>query len=97
MVIVEHSTETLAPMHRLRWCDDRAWLHEPVFETLMVSLGVIVRHELRDRVLKRVLTEEDYSVQALGSYRAHKAFGKRIQFGDRGGRRMRWMPSRSSA
>jgi hypothetical protein len=68
VVIVKHSAETLAPMHRLRWRDDRGWPKESVFEALMVSLGVIVRHELRDRVLKRVLTEEDHSVQALGFY-----------------------------
>jgi hypothetical protein len=41
---------------------------ESVFEALMVSLGVIVRRELRDPVLKGVLTEEDHSVQALGFY-----------------------------
>jgi hypothetical protein len=79
VVIAEHSAETLAPMHRLRWRDDRAGLHEPVFEALMITLGVIVRHELRDGVLKRGLSEEDHSVQALGFYGAHKALGKRIQ------------------
>ena len=52
MVIVEHSAETLAPMHGLRWREDRAGLHEPVFNALMIAFGLIVRHELRDRVLK---------------------------------------------
>ena len=63
----------------------------------MVSLGVIVCHELRDRVLKGVLTEEDHSVQALGFIERTKRSANAFKFGDRGGRRMRWMPSRSSA
>ena len=51
----------------------------------MVSLSVIVRHELRDCVLKRVLTEEDHSVQTLGLYGAHESLRERIQ--TRGSRR----------
>src|SRR2546427_195077 len=30
VIIVEHSIETLAPMHRLRWCDDRGGPQELV-------------------------------------------------------------------
>jgi hypothetical protein len=67
-VLVQHSTEALSLAHRLRLRDDGGRPQESVFKALMVSLGVIVRHELRDRVLKRVLTEEDHSVQALGFY-----------------------------
>ena len=66
MVIVQHSTEALSLSHRLRWRDDRGRSQESVFEALMIALSVVVRHELRDRVLKGVLTEEDHSVQALG-------------------------------
>jgi hypothetical protein len=68
VVVVQHSTEALSLAHGLRWCDDRGRPQESVFEALMVSLGVIVSHELRDCVLKGVLTEEDHSVQALGFY-----------------------------
>jgi hypothetical protein len=32
----------------------------------MIAFGVVVRHEVRDRVLKRGLSEEDHSVQTLG-------------------------------
>ena len=78
MVIVEHSTETLAPMYRLRWRDDWVGPQELVFEALMIALNVVVRHELGDCVLKRGLSEEDHSVQALGFYGAHKALGERI-------------------
>ena len=79
VIIVEHSTKTLAPMHRLRWCDDRGGPQELVSEALMIAFGVVVRHEVGDRVLKRGLSEEDHSVQTLGFHRAHEAFGERIQ------------------
>jgi hypothetical protein len=54
VIIVEHSTKTLAPMHRLRWCDDRGGPQELVCEALMITFYVVVRHEVGDRVLKRV-------------------------------------------
>ena len=79
MVIVEHSTEPLSSMHRLRWRDDRGGPQELVCEALMIAFGMVVRHELGDRVLKRGRSEEDHSVQALGFYGAHKALGERIQ------------------
>ena len=68
MVVVQHSTEALSLAHRLRWREDRGRPQESVFEALMVSLDVIMCHELRDRVLKGVLTKDDHSVQALGFY-----------------------------
>jgi hypothetical protein len=40
-------------------------LQESVSESLMIALGMVVRHEMPDRVLKRCLSEEDHSVQAL--------------------------------
>ena len=66
VIIVEHSIETLAPMHRLRWCDDRGVPQELVCEALMIALGVVVRHEVGDRMLKGGLSEADHSVQTLG-------------------------------
>lgn len=66
MVVVESPTEALAPPDRLRGSDDRgSRTQEPVSDALVVSLSVVVRHKLIDRVLKRVVTEEDHSVQAL--------------------------------
>ncbi len=32
----------------------------------MIALGVVMRHELGDRMLKRGSSEEDYSVQTFG-------------------------------
>jgi hypothetical protein len=45
----------------------------------MVPFGMVVRHEVGDRVLKRGLSEEDHSVQTLGFHRAYEAFRERIQ------------------
>jgi len=68
-------------MHRLRWGDDRVCLQEFVCETLMIAFGVIVSHEVGDRVLKRCLPEEDHSIQTLRLYRAYEALGKSIRVG----------------
>ena len=68
VVIVEHSTQTVAPMHRLRWRDDRGGPQKLVFEALMIAFSMVVRHELANRVLEGGLSEEDHSVQALGFY-----------------------------
>ena len=45
----------------LRRCrhGDSLRLHESVLKALVISLGVIVRHELRDSVLKRCPSEEN--------------------------------------
>ena len=45
----------------------------------MIALGVIVRHEMPDRVLKRCPSEEDHSVQALSLDRAYKPLGEGVQ------------------
>jgi len=79
VVEVEHSTEALAPMHWLRWCDHRGGPQELICEAPMIAFSVVVRHEVGDRVLKRGVSEEDHSVQALGLCGAHEAFGERIQ------------------
>jgi hypothetical protein len=60
VVIIEHSTETLAPMHRLRWRDDRGGPQELVCEALMIAFSMVVRHEVGNRVLERGLSEEDH-------------------------------------
>ena len=68
MVIVEDSTEALAPTHRLRSRDNRSGPQEPVFEALMIAFSMVVRYEVGNRVLERGLSEEDHPVQTLGSY-----------------------------
>lgn len=68
MLIIAHPSEALSPLHRVAFSNDTAGLHESVLETLMIAFGVVVRHEVGDRVLKRDLSEEDHSVQTLGVY-----------------------------
>ena len=58
MVIVEHSTQTVAPMHRLRWRDDRGGPQELICEALMISFSMVVRHEVGNRVLERGLPKK---------------------------------------
>jgi hypothetical protein len=78
VVEIEHPAETPSPVHGVGWVGDGAGLQESVSETLMIAFDVVVSHKVRDGVLKRGLPEEDHSVQTLGFYRAHKAFGERI-------------------
>jgi hypothetical protein len=40
-------------------------LQESVAESLMITLGLVVRHELPDCVLQRRLLEEDHPAQTL--------------------------------
>ena len=50
-----------------------------VLDALMISLDVLVSHELADRTAQRGLPHKDHPVQALIFDRAHKALGKRVQ------------------
>jgi hypothetical protein len=68
VVIVKHPSWTLAPMHRVRWGDDRGDPQGLVCEALMIAFAVVMRHEVGDRMLKRGLSEKDHSVQTLGFY-----------------------------
>jgi hypothetical protein len=79
VVEIEHPAETLAPLHRVGRAGDRSELQEPVCNTLAIACGVVVSKEMGDRALKRGLPKENHSVQTLGFYRAHKAFGEGIQ------------------
>jgi hypothetical protein len=61
MVVAEHSAEALSALNRVMgWGSDGHWLRYSVFQALMIALGMIVRHELPDRVLKGCRSEEDH-------------------------------------
>src|ERR1022692_1801083 len=61
MVVAEHSAEALSALNRVMGeGSDGHWLRYSVFQALMIALGMIVRHELPDRVLKRCRCEEDH-------------------------------------
>ena len=66
MVVAEHSAEALAALNRVMGQgSDGCGLRNSVAQALMIALGVVVRHELPDCVLKRCRSEEDHPVQTL--------------------------------
>jgi hypothetical protein len=54
----------------------------------MIALGVVVRHELADCVLKRRRSEEDHPAQTLLLIERTNRSAKAFKLGDRGGSRM---------
>jgi hypothetical protein len=84
VVAVQDAAETLATRNRRssrigalvgRHGDRR---DQPIVETLVVALAVVVLDELRDREAKVALTEGNELAQALGLDREHEAFRKRV-------------------
>lgn len=66
MVVAEHSAEALSALNKVMgWGSDRCGLRKSVFQALVIALGMIVRHELPDRVLKRCPSKEDHPAQTL--------------------------------
>ena len=57
MVEAEHSTQALATLNRVMKWRGGGGLQESILETLMIPLGVVVRHELMDCMSKRSLPE----------------------------------------
>jgi len=66
MVVAEHSAEALSALNRVMgWDSDGCGLRKSVFQALLIALGMIVRRELPDCVLKRCRSEEDHPAQTL--------------------------------
>jgi len=59
--------------------DFRPRIDQPVFQTLMVSLPVIMRDILVERSAEASFTEENHSAQSFGFQASHKSFEVRIQ------------------
>jgi len=56
MIVVQHSAQSLAPFNlTVTFVNVSAGQQQPVSESLMISLAVVVAHILRDRVTKRCL------------------------------------------
>jgi hypothetical protein len=70
MVIVEHPAETLAPLHGVMgWAKGMFGLQQSVSQPLMITLSVIVHHEMPDRVngfLRTTAGDESDPVAAKG-------------------------------
>ena len=66
MVVAQHSAEALSPSDSVMgWGADGCGPRKSVFQALMIALGMIVRHELPDCVLKRCQSEEGHPAQTL--------------------------------
>ena len=65
MVVAENSAKVLAPLNGVMEQGGGYGLQESVFEPLMITLGMVVRHKLPDCVLKGRLSEEDHPAQTL--------------------------------
>src|SRR5947209_2576697 len=86
VVIVQHPAQTLAAPDRSTLIS-MAFIRrdQPVAETLVVSLAMIMRNELVNPFSQRALTEEDHALQAGFFNAAHESLGICIQI-----RRSRW-------
>ena len=66
MVVAQHASEALAP---LNWVTGPSGygcrLRYSICETLVIALGMVMRHELVDGVLKRCVPKEDHPAQTL--------------------------------
>ena len=67
VVVPQHPAQAAATFDR---ADGAAhlvtWLDQPIVESLVVPLGVIVALEFHDRIPQALLSEEDHPLQALG-------------------------------
>ena len=84
-IIIGHAAESLAPSDRAApVCERAVVLQQPITETLMIALTMIVRHVMGQRALKRGPAEEDHSIEALSLHRANESLRVSIKFGERG-------------
>jgi len=67
MVVAQHSPQALTPLDDLE-CIARSCVRSQqlISATLMISLGVIMREVLGNRVSKRCLSEENHPAQTFG-------------------------------
>jgi hypothetical protein len=60
MVVAENSAKALVPLNGVMEQGGGYGLQESVFEPLMITLGMVVRHKLPDCVLKGRLSMANY-------------------------------------
>src|SRR5262249_17903058 len=85
IVIVEHSAKPLVLSYRAVRRDRLHWNNETVVEPLMVTVQMIMRHKLANRIPQRVFTKEDHLPQAILPNRSDEPFRISSQI-----RRLRW-------
>jgi len=86
VIIVQHATQALTAPDRstipsMGFVRD----DQPVVETLVVSLAMIMHYEFVNSFALRSLTEQDDALQTGFLDAADESFGVAFRFGDRGG------------
>jgi hypothetical protein len=77
MIVAEHPSESLAPNHRVvKFADGGDGLQQPVAESLMISLAVIMAEVLCNSAPKRCPSKEDYPTQALFLYASDESYSE---------------------
>src|SRR5215831_12621863 len=79
IVIVEHSAKPLVLSYSAVRRDRIHWNNETVVEPLMITLQMIMRHKLANRISQRVFTKEDHLLQAILPNRSDEPFRISIQ------------------
>lgn len=78
IVVVQHATDPLASTKRSVSSGPREWLNQLVPDALMVTLDVVVRHELGYRATKMPLPQQDHAIEALLFDRPHEPLRIRV-------------------
>ena len=74
VVVVQHAAHALAPLNLPGVAQvARFWTDEPVPQSLMIALGVIMSDEVLNGCAQRLLAEEDHAIQAGLLDAAHKS------------------------
>ncbi len=80
MIVAEQSPEAFSPYHVPRLTTNSSlWRDEPVAETLMIALGVIVAQILADRLIEGAFTQHDHPFQGFFLDGAYKPFAMGIE------------------
>ena len=65
--------------YRTRSATGDQWLQQAILEPLMISLAMVVGHELRNRMPQGCVPEEDHPTQIFFFNGTHKSFRERVQ------------------
>jgi hypothetical protein len=80
MIVVDHFTESLTPFDSSgRFINDAERPKQAVFQPLMITLVMVVDHKLCDRILKRLLPEENHRTPAFFLDGTDKSFRECVQ------------------
>ena len=80
MIEAQHASESLAPSDGSRAsADPRGTLQQPVADSLMIALVMVVRDVFGECALQGGPAEENHAIQAFALHRAHESLGEGIQ------------------